>query len=156
GPNVRFTSADQLLSRVGKGSSLASFQAGIRLNTKERLEIRFRKEHKLRFEIEQIELSAGSQTITLWPGMSHEEIIKRGITQGKDPSKELPEQYKQGKWGIKQTRCFLEPEWVVRESSSATSWSKTSVGLKGGNPAALWEGIIPEVIHLPALRGNPE
>src|SRR6266540_3629050 len=33
GPNVKFTLADQLLSRIGKGQSLASFQAGMRLNT---------------------------------------------------------------------------------------------------------------------------
>src|SRR5438270_4404367 len=33
GPNVKFTSADQLLSRISKGQSLGSFQVGMRLNT---------------------------------------------------------------------------------------------------------------------------
>src|SRR5438034_3765546 len=33
GPNVKFTQADQLLSRIGRGPSLASFHVGMRLNT---------------------------------------------------------------------------------------------------------------------------
>src|SRR5260370_3716602 len=33
GPNVKFTSADQLLSRIGRGQSLASFRVGMRLHT---------------------------------------------------------------------------------------------------------------------------
>src|SRR5256714_13288625 len=33
GPNIKFTSANQLLSRIGKGQSLDNFQVGMRLNT---------------------------------------------------------------------------------------------------------------------------
>src|SRR2546426_3911195 len=33
GPNLKFTLADQLLSRIGKGPSLGSFHVGMRLNT---------------------------------------------------------------------------------------------------------------------------
>src|SRR5579862_9566782 len=32
GPHVRFTSAEQLLSRIGKGQSLDGFQVGLRLS----------------------------------------------------------------------------------------------------------------------------
>src|SRR5262249_36842341 len=73
-----------------------------------------------------------------------------------DPATELPEQQKHGWWGIRQARCFLVPEWVTSESQSETRWSKTSVVLKRGNPAVAWERIIPEVIHVPGMRGNLE
>src|SRR6266481_1378381 len=33
GPNVKFTMADQLLSRIGKGQTLGSFQTGVRLTS---------------------------------------------------------------------------------------------------------------------------
>src|SRR5260370_1384065 len=35
GPNVKFTSVDQLLSRIGKGQSLDTFQVAMRLNTRD-------------------------------------------------------------------------------------------------------------------------
>src|SRR5437016_14547610 len=44
GPNVKFTSADQLLSRIGKRNSSDSFHVGIRVNTGEAFRITFRKE----------------------------------------------------------------------------------------------------------------
>src|SRR5205807_4780674 len=52
GPNVKFTSADQLLSRIGRGRSLDTFQVGMRLSTGERFRTSFRKEHKMGFRIE--------------------------------------------------------------------------------------------------------
>ena len=155
GPNVRFTSADQLLSRIGKGQSLDSFLVGMRLNTGESFQTRFRKEHKLGFSIEQMEMAATSGAFTLWPGMSHAEILKTGATQGKDPASELPEQFKRGNWGVTPVRCFLQPEWLVQESSSATMQSKTSLSI-GRDLTAVWERTILDVIHLPGLRGNPE
>src|SRR5712691_1762533 len=43
GPNVKFTSADQLLSRVGGGPSLDRFHVGMQLNTGESFKTHFRK-----------------------------------------------------------------------------------------------------------------
>jgi predicted ATPase len=159
GPNIKLTSADQVLSRIGKGQSLDSFQVGMRLNSGERFQTRFRKEHKSAFVIEEMELAETDRTFTLWPSMSPAEIVKTGITQGMDPASELPDQYRQGNWGITRVRCFLQLEWVVQESfsetPSATMQSKTSLGTRR-KLAAVWEQSIPEVIHLPGLRGNPE
>ena len=57
GPNVKFTSSEQLLSRISKGRSLDNFQVGIRLNTGDSFLTKFRKEHKMGFRIEQMEIS---------------------------------------------------------------------------------------------------
>src|SRR5438132_10068460 len=51
GPNVKFTSADQLLSRLGRGRSLDSFHVGMRLITGDSFKTIFRKEHKIGFRI---------------------------------------------------------------------------------------------------------
>ena len=98
GPNVKFTSADQLLSRIGKGHSLDSFHVGMRANTGESFQSRFRKEHKMGFEIEQMEISEKSGTYALWPEMSHGQIVKTGITTGKSLSESTPAEYGEGRW----------------------------------------------------------
>src|SRR5438067_7451770 len=46
GPNVKFTSAEQLLSRLGKRHSSDRFQVGMRLTTGDGFRTGFRKEHK--------------------------------------------------------------------------------------------------------------
>src|SRR5258708_3101298 len=59
GPNVKFTSADQLLSRIRGGHSLASFHVMVRLSTGEDVRTRFRKEHNTGFGIERMDISGG-------------------------------------------------------------------------------------------------
>jgi predicted ATPase len=149
GPNVKFTSADQLLSRIDKGLSLGSFQVGMRVNTGESFLTNFRKEHKMGFRIDQMEISNKSGKYLLWPEMNHAQIIKTRITAGKSFSEETPEGFGEGRWEIKRARCFLELAWVARRPDGL----EFSVA---EHTAGLWEGIIPEVIHLPGLRGNPE
>src|SRR5437879_7487918 len=46
GPNVRFTSADQLLSRLGRRHSSDIFYVGMKLNSGESFQTGFRKEYK--------------------------------------------------------------------------------------------------------------
>ncbi len=149
GPNVKFTSAEQMLSRIGRRQSLDSFQVEMQLNDAERFQSRFRKEHKTGFRIEEMEISGPSETFSVWPGMTEGEIAKTGITPGKDFSGETPEGYEKGHWEIKRARCFLELAWVAK-GPDGTSFSATE------HLAAVWQGILPEVIHLPGLRGNPE
>ncbi len=148
GPNVKFTSADQLLSRIGR-RSLDTFHVGMRLNAGDQFQTRFRKEHKTRFRIEGADYSSPSGAFTLWPEMTHAEIVKTGVTQGNDYSEEAPEGYGKGQWEVMQERCFLEPAWVARGPDGTSFFESTPL-------AAVWEGTIPEVIHLPGLRGNPE
>jgi hypothetical protein len=149
GPNVKFTSAEQLLSRIGKRHSSDIFQVGMRVNTGDRFLTSFRKEHKMGFRIEQMEISGVSGTGTFEPGMTHADIVNTGVTKGKDFSQQRPVGYGEGQWEIQPARCFLEPTWVAK-GTNGTSFSVS------GHLAGVWEGIIPEVIHLPGLRGNPE
>jgi AAA domain, putative AbiEii toxin, Type IV TA system len=149
GPNVKFTSADQLLSRIGKGPSLGSFHVGMRLKSGEYFRTSFRKEHKTGFGIEQMEVSWVGGKLTFWPEMTQDEIVATGITKGLDFSKKAPEGYGQGWWAVMRDRCFLGPVWVAKGPDGRSFFA-------GGRPGAVWEEIIPNVIHVPGLRGNPE
>jgi ABC-type cobalamin/Fe3+-siderophores transport system ATPase subunit len=149
GPNVKFTSAEQLLSRIGRARSLDSFQVGMRLNTGDGFVTHFRKEHKLGFRIEQMDIRGSFGEFTLWPGMSPAEIVKSGITKEINVEETAPRGYKPGQWEIQRERCFIEPLWVAKGPNGISFFT-------GGRPGAMWEAIIPEVIHLPGLKGNPE
>jgi hypothetical protein len=160
GPNVKFASSDQLLSRIGHQHPLAAFHVGLRLNTGACFQTTFRQEHKLGFQIEQMKVCANSGESIVWPGMSASEISKTGLTQDLRPPtpEDLPDglkSSKQGRWGIGRTRCFLQLEWVLEESSSPSHLSRTSLGIRE-NLADVWKEIISHMIHLPGLRGNPE
>jgi hypothetical protein len=148
GPHVKFTSADQLLSRLGKRHSSDVFQVGIRLTTGGHFQTIFRKEHKIGFRIEQMEIPGPHEPLILTPDMTQDDIIKTGVTQDKDYSKVAPPECEEGKWAIIQERCFLEPAWIAQGPDGPFS--------ARGHLAGVWEGIIPKVIHLPGLRGNPE
>jgi hypothetical protein len=149
GLNVKFTSAEELLSRIGKGKSLDSFQVGMRLNTGGRLLTSFRKEHRMGFRIERMELSLPLGEFTFWPEMTPAEIVKTGSTKGRDFSEKAPPGHGQGQWEIVRDRCFIGPAWVAKAPSGAGFSASEHL-------AGEWEGIIPQVIHLPGLRGNPE
>lgn len=149
GPNLKFTSAEQLLSRIGKSDSSDIFQMGMRLSTGERFETTFRKETKMGFRIERMDIPWEARELTFTPEMTQTDIIKTGITKGLDFSTVAPEGYKQGQWEIKRDRCFIGPVWVAKRSDG------TSI-FHGARPGAKWEEIIPHVIHLPSWRGNPE
>jgi hypothetical protein len=150
GPNVKFTSADQLLSRIGKRHPLDIFQVGMRLSNGDRFQTSFRKEHKMGFRIEQMDISWAGGESTFRPEMTEAEIVKTGITEGMDFSEAVPEGYSQGQWAMGRDRCFIGPIWVAKGPDG------TSFSAHGGRPGAPWEGIIPQIIHLPGLRGNPE
>src|SRR5439155_6531631 len=90
-----------------------------------------------------------SKTVSLWLGMSPAEIVKTNITKHKDFAEIAPGGYKEGHWEIARSRCFLELAWVTKGPDGSTFSASEHV-------AGIWEGTIPDVIHLPGLRGNPE
>ncbi len=150
GPNVKFSQADQLLSRIGKRHPSGSFHVGVRLNTGEDgFLASFGKEHRAGFQIERIEISWSGRTEAFWPDMSHTEIVKTGITKGMELSKLTPEGYSQGQLKVMRDRCFVGPVWEAK-GPNGTDFRH------GLRPGPRWEEIIPQIIHVPGLRGNPE
>jgi hypothetical protein len=148
GPNVKFTSADQLLSRIGRKHSSADFRIGARLDNGDHFQTTFRKENKLGFRIDQMEFEIDRRQFTFWPEMTQAEVIKTGLT--KDSVDATPEGFSPGRWTIMRDRCFLGPAWVAKHPEGGEIF-ETAPWL-----GAVWENIIPRIIHLPGLRGNPE
>lgn len=149
GPNVKFTSAEQLLSRIGKGRSLDSFRVGIRSPTEDAFVIDYRKESKAGFRIEQMEIIGTFGRFILWPEMTPAEIVQSGLAKATYGSEEAPGFHKSALWRIGRERCFLE---LLSEERSPNGIDT----FLGSRPGPGWEGIIPQLIHLPGLRGNPE
>jgi hypothetical protein len=149
GPAVKFTLADQLLSRTGRGPSLGSFQVGMGLNSGDGFVTSFTKEHKSGFRIERVEITSAGRTEAFWPEMTPAEITRTGVTKGMDLSPLAPPGYSQGRLRVVRDRCFLGPVWEAK-GPDGTGFSH------GLRPGARWEEIIPQVIYLPGLRGNPE
>ena len=151
GPNVKFTSAEQLLSRTGRRRSSDVFQVGLQISSGDSFRTNFRKEQKAGFWVEKIELAWDSGQITLRPKMTQEEIFEAGVARHFEGRVvRMPQRYKEGRWEIVQHRSFLMPAWaVVEEPEGITLFLGTL------SPTE-WEEIIPRVIHLPGWRGNPE
>ncbi len=148
GPNVKFTAAEQLLSRIGKGQFLDSFQVGLRMNAGDGVAFCFRKEHKMGFRIERMAITSERGELSLWPEMTDAEIVKTGILKDRDWAIDVPEGYSSLERKILSYRSFLVPSWVAKGPNGIESHI--------GKPSSVWEWIIPHVIHLPGLRGNPE
>ncbi|MGH7222624.1 MAG: AAA family ATPase, partial [Gemmataceae bacterium] len=119
------------------------------LNTGEGFLTSFRKEHKMGFGIEQMENFGASGQFSLRPEMTQAEIAEAGIAKKINIPEAAPEENKPGEWRILRERCFLVPVWMSQRHDRTSS-------VLTGRPGPSWEVIIPHVIHLPGLRGNPE
>ena len=154
GPNVRFTTFDQLLSRKATkdNKNRFSIQFG---NEKKQIKIIYKKSSK-DIEIDEMidyDLKTGNEFI-IHQGMSHDEIIKNinkfYSEKSKRISKNISREYYQENctWYIEKDRCFLYLTLIGHEATPLTYESL--------RPSSFLEKSILELIHLPGLRGNPE
>ncbi len=151
GPNVRFTSAEQLLSRITGRPPKPDFMVRIELSQGMTLDLVFKREIGVGFEISEMNYSRGDVKLRISPKMSHEEIVKVvpklfGITIIKRSKTE-----DSSFWSVRRQRCFLgfcppevytrSPEFIARADLSPGRWFATH---------------LQSLIHLPGLRGNPQ
>jgi len=133
GPHVRFTSAEQMLSRIAGNRSAHSLRIGFE-TTREGLELGFEFEEKSRIQIrELIHRNGEGEVSELRTDLSREDIRRL-----------IPD----GMWTS--TRNFE----VVRDRFFLTILS-ASEG-RGFFPAHWMASSIEDIIHVPGLRGNPE
>lgn len=159
GPNVRFTSIDQLLSSLKASQSLQRFSVGIsagRETTELTLTIQYKKLSSKGLDIQKIEMTrsdTGSKS-SLRTGMTYKEILAnfRKLFKGHKRFNEAISALQFfGSEGreliIIRERCFLNA--AVRLPNNEISHSNVSL-------ATTTEPLIRQVIHLPGSRGNPE
>ncbi len=144
GPNVRFTEAEQFLSKFTDKQRTDRFQIGTGVgDVGELIKTTFKKEKSSEFEIVEMVSEMPSETdqsfaiypkhCTLYPGMSPKEIKKLGDHR---------HQFVRAFDVVGRSRCFLRLE--------------SKDGIKIVSFANNVEIDIFNTIHLPGLRGNPE
>ncbi len=147
GPNVKFTSAEQLLSRIGKRRLSDLFGVKVGLENGEYFGTSYLNKPHQGLQLERMDVSGSRGTFSFWAGMTQDEIVETGVPKGWDTSGGIVKG-KQGRWEIMRENCFLLPvfRWT---SEDQPEW------FPGWMPHP-WPSLLQGVIHLPGLRGNPE
>lgn len=153
GPNISFTRAEQMLSRIPGLRSPSCFSVGLQVGDRG-LSLTFTKQQGKGIEIESMKYSDGNESYDMKYGMSEEEILSH-----------VPESYKlvsqkysanepkaDMRWEVRRERCFLSFALGPRRKTSY----KYTHGIFGVSPSYQFVKPIKDIIHLPALRGNPK
>ena len=155
GPNVRATSADQLLSKITTKECSDSFHVQFENLDNWKMKLSYKREQGKAIDIESIifyEKGEENEKI-LHMGMSHDEIMTIIPGHLKDFYKQIEKQEKNIKWIIRRERCFLSLILQKQEGSKLLSFGG---GFFPSPFRSFVERDIVRVIHLPGLRGNPE
>jgi hypothetical protein len=152
GPNVRFTSAEQLLSRIPGKDCGRDFSIRLDLLQGESLELLFRRQERKGFEVERMSYVAPKERTEITPSMTHEEILQILPQPWKSLHQDLEKREKVAlRWTVTRERCFLFLELTRVEEPKR----RISFGPYGISPSSRFVPFIQGIIHLPGLRGNP-
>ncbi|MBF0509052.1 MAG: AAA family ATPase [Deltaproteobacteria bacterium] len=145
GPNVRFTSVDQVLSKGTKGVPTNSFQIEIEAGGSS-VNLKFAKKGSKRgVEVRQTVVSHGVESMVMRPGMKHEEIYLAIPSSYKTEGGIVRDGGFDFNWKVVQNRFFLSFLYGDGSFRFQLSW-----------PEQIIEPHLTRLIHLPGLRGNPE
>jgi AAA15 family ATPase/GTPase len=89
GPNVRFTKAEQLLSRTDDGKSVSAFRVGVRLVDDDSVVLRFERQKDAGFIIKEMRVISGKEEFSLNEGMPSD-AVERLFLGGLNPDKDAP------------------------------------------------------------------
>lgn len=158
GPNAKFTSAAQPLSRA-KGHPGSVFRIEIAVGAKV-VALQFNHQADRGLEIDQMVFADGQERISLRPGMTYDEAVSAVPSHIKDAIRTLPSLLgkvfkdakidtqwpgEQSKWVVVRDRCFLELALDTKTGDHRLF-----------SPGEYVEPHVRYLIHLPGLRGNPE
>lgn len=154
GPNVRFTSAEQLLSRKITVTNDRPFSVRLDLSQGDSLEICFKIKRGEGFDVARMTYSSPQQNaLNIVPGMSSDEISKMLPDSLKEVLKKFAvKNNDHSQWVVSRDRCFLGFNLDLPKSR------KSSMRFWGGHlfsPGTQFIPFIQSIIHLPGLRGNP-
>lgn len=151
GPNVRFTSAEQLLWNHGRNPTDRSFSIRLELSDHVFLECTYKEKPKKGFDIHQMTYEAQNEHFVWSPAMTAEALDRTIPRYLKDLMEEVVKQEKSKLvWRIVKDRCFLALDF------SHSDRLKLPLLLGSGvSPSSHFRPKLMDIIHLPGLRGNP-
>jgi hypothetical protein len=150
GPNVRFTSTDQLLSQIPGQPKKSEFAVRMELPKGRYLETVFKREKASGFEVNRMNFYYGRRDLQLVPNMSDEEVLKILPTALRAFHTRAVMKSESLFWSVQRERCFL---------SFALSSRRTGYVIALGSVSPPTSNFVPHLqsmIHLPGLRGNPQ
>lgn len=150
GPNVRFTNAHQLLSKLPGQSGGNAFSINLRAAAGN-IGLTFKKPDKRPFELHEMLTEAVGEAIALRPRMSHKRIVSEIPKELDELRKSVQKSFKgTTEWRVYRERCFLglKLRLVRRKREEHPTFVFAPIGS--------FERQIRGVIHVPGLRGNPE
>lgn len=151
GPNVRFTSAEQFLSRNGRDKHSGVFSVGIEVEGDTGLTTYFRKQPRKLIDVKGSTFIKPNVRINFRPNMTQEEI--KSIILSDFPTALTKIVYKDYGMAVTRDRFFLELLFRRPKDKPSNIFISNEVFFKIGEEI---ETFISEVIHIPGLRGNPE
>ncbi len=154
GPNVRFTSADQLLSKVQGKPETDSFSLRFERGSQTKVGLTYRKVQGKGFDIECMDFadSESSKRITL--NLTHEDILKVLPAPLKSLLQDhfMPGPKGEWQWVVQRERCFLS---FALAKKGLPAERMAFAGMQF-SPSTMLVPEIEGIIHVPGLRGNPE
>jgi predicted ATPase len=151
GPNVRFTQAEQLLSRIQAADATNEFSVTVELSNQEKLEVAFKREHGMGFDVASMTYTNDNQPFKVVPRMEHDEIVKILPSHLNKLFSDVQKSDKEMRWSVYRDRCFLSFEL----RGSGPEARRISFGPYGISPSVNLIPHLQNMIHLPGLRGNP-
>ncbi|MBW4497095.1 MAG: AAA family ATPase [Oscillatoria princeps RMCB-10] len=163
GPNVRFTLAGQLFSRLSEKNSSDSFTVKIEIHKHQSISNVFKKRPTKKIELVEMAYNKEGKSINISEDMTQEDIrnflkpTRLGVfytslltfIEKSNVSEEIKSEIQ---WCVRRNRCFLE----FALGTGKEKFAEPSVSLINSSPSELFEHHIRKVIHVPGLRGNPE
>lgn len=153
GPNVCFTSAEQLFSRIITETQELGFAVGVGLSDGPSIQVRFTHREAIGFEIDEMICVADGERIRITANMAPYDILNTL------PSRFAP--YKGGvtsfdkggwRWFVHRDRCFLS----LRSTRVPSHALDLRLFTPGFSPSDQFVPHLQRMIHLPGLRGNPQ
>jgi hypothetical protein len=144
GPNVKFTLAEQLLSRTNKENT---FHVGIAIAVGSAITTSFKQSTNKGFDLDETHYYIGGGNFRLFVGMSQDEIESVVARLDLIPILEFWRNATNATHRVVQDRCFLKLGLGLKSRGLLLPDAESGEDL---------ENSIQRIIHLPGLRGNPE
>ena len=162
GPNVKFTSANQFISRFQKGSDGQAFSVEIETGKERKHKVAFSNKENQTIEIRDMVVVIDGNSLRLTPEQRSDDIEKSVVKLFRERIKEIgyfkesliklsyPMFARKFNLAVVRNRCFLD---IHFESADDIPFQKMmSVKIFSFVP----DHELRRMIHVPGLRGNPE
>lgn len=149
GPNVRFTSGDQFLSRLSKGGCQDILEIGMSIGSNHKLKVLYKWNRDTGLEIQEVSDATNGREYTLRPNMTETEVMS-AYPYWREMVTRSPTHEMEGfEWAVARDCCFLRLEGKrIGDEGIASTYSF--------DPTGFAVEQLRQLIHVPGHRGNPE